>query len=555
MAFSKARRLANLMSTTSDSVPASKVNTTIADDAITTAKIADDAITTALIADDAITTALIADDAVTADHLANSINSAITANTAKVTNAITTHTGDVTGGAALTIAVDAVDIPMLSATGSPSNTTFLRGDNAWAEVAAGVDIQSSAPSVASEGSLYYNTAQDVLYVSNGSAWISLSNQGPLSSGGTITIPAISGSATFSYNLGLNFTDDTDTDAQLTYTLQSGTLPAGCVLPSSGNSAFTGTATNQATATYNFVIRATDTSGSIALQSFTQTVNFFFIASGGTKTTSGAYTIHTFNSSGTFSGNGAKAVEYIVLAGGGGGGQGFYGGGGGAGGYRSSVSGEASGRGTSAETAFNYTSGNTTVTIGAGGAAGPANTSQVRGGTGSNSVLGSITSLGGGGGSKGYNDTLGGGNGGCGGASGCNDQNGTGTAGQGTAGQGYDGGSSLSYSGQYAGGGGGGTGGAGGNGPGGHPPGGTGLSSNITGSAVTRGGGGGGSAWPGSYGAGAGGAGGGGAGRGSHQQMSGGTGGTNLGGGGGGTGINGRAGGIGGSGVVIIRYIA
>ena len=46
MAFSKARRLANLMSTASDSVPASKVNTTIADDAITTAKIADDAITT-----------------------------------------------------------------------------------------------------------------------------------------------------------------------------------------------------------------------------------------------------------------------------------------------------------------------------------------------------------------------------------------------------------------------------------------------------------------------------------------------------------------------------
>jgi hypothetical protein len=76
-----------------------------------------------------ITGDMIADDAVTADKIANSINSAITANTAKVTNA--THTGDVTGATALTIAVDAVDIPMLSATGSPSNTTFLRGDNAW----------------------------------------------------------------------------------------------------------------------------------------------------------------------------------------------------------------------------------------------------------------------------------------------------------------------------------------------------------------------------------------------------------------------------------------
>ena len=86
MAFSKARRLANLMSTASDSVPASKVNTTIADDSITT------------------------------DHLANSINSAITANTAKVTNAITTHTGDVTGAAALTIATNAVNITKLAVT-------------------------------------------------------------------------------------------------------------------------------------------------------------------------------------------------------------------------------------------------------------------------------------------------------------------------------------------------------------------------------------------------------------------------------------------------------
>ena len=48
---------------------------------------------------------------------------------------ITALTGDVTasgsGSVAATIANGAVDIPMLSATGSPSATTFLRGDNTW----------------------------------------------------------------------------------------------------------------------------------------------------------------------------------------------------------------------------------------------------------------------------------------------------------------------------------------------------------------------------------------------------------------------------------------
>ena len=85
--------------------------------------------------DDSVSTAKIQDDAVTADKLANSINSEIAANTAKVTNA--THTGDVTGATALTIAPGAVDIAMLSATGSASSSTFLRGDNAWSAVDAG----------------------------------------------------------------------------------------------------------------------------------------------------------------------------------------------------------------------------------------------------------------------------------------------------------------------------------------------------------------------------------------------------------------------------------
>ena len=59
------------------------------------------------LADNAVGTAEIADDAVTEAKLANAINSAIAANTAKTSNA--THTGQVTGATALTIANDAVD--------------------------------------------------------------------------------------------------------------------------------------------------------------------------------------------------------------------------------------------------------------------------------------------------------------------------------------------------------------------------------------------------------------------------------------------------------------
>ena len=74
-----------------------------------TAPIARDSATGAVtisLTDGGISTQKIADDAVTADKLANSINSAITANTAKVTNA--THSGEVTGSGALTITANAV---------------------------------------------------------------------------------------------------------------------------------------------------------------------------------------------------------------------------------------------------------------------------------------------------------------------------------------------------------------------------------------------------------------------------------------------------------------
>jgi hypothetical protein len=227
----------------------------IADDAVTTALIADDAVTTALIADDAVTTALIADDQITTALIADD----------QITTAL--------------IADGAITAAKIAAGAIP----------------AGVDIQSSAPSVASEGSLYYNTTADKLYLSNGTAWLPLdTNAPPVPTGGTVTIPTQAGASTFSYNLGLSFTDE-DVDANLTYTLESGTLPAGAVLPTSGNTALTGTATNIATTTYNFVIRATDAKAAFATQAFTQVItNTLPTATGGTVTIAARAGLSTFS---------------------------------------------------------------------------------------------------------------------------------------------------------------------------------------------------------------------------------------------------------------------
>ena len=89
-------------------------------------------------ADDTVKTATVQDDAITTDKLANSINSAITANTAKTTNA--THSGEVTGATALTIADNIVDEANLKVSNSAVNGYMLTaqsgntGGLTWASV-------------------------------------------------------------------------------------------------------------------------------------------------------------------------------------------------------------------------------------------------------------------------------------------------------------------------------------------------------------------------------------------------------------------------------------
>ena len=237
-------------------------------------------------------------------------------------------------------------------------------------------------------------------------------------------------------------------------------------------------------------------------------------------------------------SGGNTVQYLVIGGGGGGGYNGFGGntsggGGGAGGYRTNRTGDASGGGASAESAFNITLGtNYSVTVGAGGAALT---------NGSDSVFGSITSLGGGAGSA---ASANGNSGGSGGGATAADP-GSFLGGAGTANQGYAGGDEGTFGSPFPSSGGGGAGAVGGT-----PTsasvsgnGGTGVASTITGSSVTRAGGGGGSNFVNSGTAGAGGAGGGGNGSNSAS----GTAGTANTGGGGGNNASG------GSGVVILRY--
>jgi hypothetical protein len=263
------------------------------------------------------------------------------------------------------------------------------------------------------------------------------------------------------------------------------------------------------------------------------------AIGGTVTTSGGYTYHTFTGSGSFQVNKTVAVDVLTVAGGAGGGA-TRGGGGGAGGYLAS--------------SLQLSPQQYPIVVGAGGAGGSALSSDgFNGFSGTNSTFGTLLTAIGGGFGPGNNSAVEPGTGGSGGGAilwG-------GPGGAGTAGQGNAGGNSPGYLVTGFGAGGGGAGAVGGNststtiGSGG-----AGLQW-LNGTYYAGGGGGG---YDGT-GTGTGGSGGtGGGGNGGTSVNTAGTAGTaNTGGGGGagsrnsGTG-SGYAGAAGGSGVVIIRYL-
>jgi autotransporter-associated beta strand protein len=257
----------------------------------------------------------------------------------------------------------------------------------------------------------------------------------------------------------------------------------------------------------------------------------FAASGGTVTSNGVYTVHSFTASGTLTVSSAGNVDYLVVGGGGGGGDvqgGWIAGGGGAGGFLT---------GTTAVSV-----GSADVTVGAGGSGANTTAALKKGG---NSVFLSITAIGGG---NGASQSLTGGTGGSGGGGGGQS---FGSGASGTAGQGNSG---LSIVGGTVAGGGG---GAGAGGALNNVNGGAGLSSDITGTNVFYAGGGGGGAEidvsPGNGGLGGGGAGNSPAGSDGLNGFNG-VNGTGGGGGGGGGPSGNSNGGNGGSGTVILRYV-
>ena len=96
---------------------------------------------------------------------------------------------------------------------------------------------------------------------------------PVTTGGTVTITAAIEGEAFNYDLGTDFTDAVNADAELEYSLYSGSLPTGASLPATGSSSLTGTAPSISSNTnYTWSIKAVDRAGNIAIQAYQQQIN-------------------------------------------------------------------------------------------------------------------------------------------------------------------------------------------------------------------------------------------------------------------------------------------
>ena len=197
----------------------------------------------------------------------------------------------------------------------------------------------------------------------------------------ITAAGSLGTKTDAQRTGVSFSvvaQDPESAANVTFELQSGSLPAGLSLSQSGSDGGTAIISGNASAVGNdttstFVLRAVDNASNTTSRTFSITIQ--------------APTTQTFTSSGTFSvPTGVSSVDALVVAGGGSGKH--FGGGGAAGGLIFMPG-------------FPVTPGGTvSVTVGDGGQAPagyPSGASPSTAGNGQDSVFGTLTAKGGGGG--------------------------------------------------------------------------------------------------------------------------------------------------------------
>jgi filamentous hemagglutinin family protein len=557
----------------------------VQDNSIATAKVQDLAVSTAKIAADAITEAKIADDSISEEHLditaitghtelsavaaaddvllvydtsagtlkkiqASNVNSAPTITSISPTSVLS---GDGTGNYTFTI----------TGTNFNASATAFLLNNSGTEVAFDTVTRNSITQITgviAKSSLTTGEPFDVVVLNPNGQQAKLRNQVNVDASPTF-VTASGSLGTFtegdSVSVSVNATDP-ESAGNVTFELQSGSLPAGLSLTNTaaegGTAIISGTATDvAANTTSNFVLRAVDAASNTSSRSFSITITHVVSST-------------SFTSSGTFSiPSGVTNLEAVLVIGGGGSGGGDNGGGGGAGGLIFMPDYPVSPGGT------------ITVTVGCGGGA-----AAYQGNQGSDSAFGSpgdpglsptgsvLTAKGGG---HGYTPASTGSPGGSGGGANGHFPGGGSPSGGGTATQptqpgnsgayGFGnngGGSSPGTAGpNRRGGGGGGAGAAGGKGCNYSGQGGDGKAYTIadgTTPAYYAGGGGGGSCQPntsgqgGQGGAGGGGSPGGPSGSGTDAGASA-TGNTGSGGGGGGNGAN--PGGAGGKGIVIVRY--
>ena len=148
----------------------------LAADAVTGAKIADDAIDSEHYVDGSIDNAHIADDAIDSEHYAaGSIDTAHIADD-QITNA--------------KMADDAVGVAQLSATGTASSATFLRGDNTWSSGGLGVAQTFRQTSDAANGATSIVIGASSFEEADQSGYTGLpSSSGITQSSGVFTFPS------------------------------------------------------------------------------------------------------------------------------------------------------------------------------------------------------------------------------------------------------------------------------------------------------------------------------------------------------------------------------